>query len=102
MGEIEAKAFRVPVFQAFRLLIVTGNALLYHDDKGRMRVYRLDQYVVVRDPMGSVLEIIIKELVHPLALKKETREYIKGLTSGDDNVKSLDKDKDLESSTLGL
>jgi len=96
MGEIEAKAFRVPVFQAFRLLIVTGNALLYHDDKGRMRVYRLDQYVVVRDPMGSVIEIIIKELVHPLALKKETREYIKGLISDDDNVKALDKDKELE------
>lgn len=96
MGEIEAKAFRVPVFQAFRLLIVTGNALLYHDDKGRMRVYRLDQYVVVRDPMGSVLEIIIKELVHPLTLRKEVREYIKGRTQGEDNVNSLDKDRELE------
>lgn len=95
MGEIEAKAFRVPSFEAFRLLIVTGNSLLFIDSEGRMRVYRPDQYVVRRDPMGSVLEILIKEEVHPLTLPESTRALIKGSIPDYDKVTALEKDKDV-------
>ena len=76
MGEVEAQAYRVPVFEAIRLLISTGNSLLYLPDDGGMKVYRLDQYVIKRDPMGNVLEILTKEQIHPIALPDEVREVI--------------------------
>ena len=68
---IEASGERVPTYQFIRLLITTGNALLYfpeEDRGGGMKVYRLDQYVIERDPLGFVLEIIIKEKIAPQAI----------------------------------
>jgi len=77
LQEIEASAVRVPVFEALKQLVVTGNALLYmpKDDKG-MKVYRLDRYVTKRDAMGNVLEIITKESVSPLMLPEEVRQLL--------------------------
>ena len=77
LQEIESTAIRVPVFEALKQLIVSGNALLYmpNDDKG-MRVYRLDRYVTKRDAMGNVIEIITKESVSPLMLSPEVRELL--------------------------
>lgn len=77
MSWIETNALRVPSFLALKLLIVTGNALEYLPKEGGMKVYRLDQYVVKRDPMGNVLEIIVKECIHPDVLPEELRKYIK-------------------------
>jgi hypothetical protein len=65
---VETTAMRVSAFRAFRLLISTGNALCYLPKDGGMRVFRLDQYVVKRDPMGNLLEAIIREEVSPKAL----------------------------------
>lgn len=76
MGEIESNAIRVPVFEALKQLIVAGNVLLHMPKKGGMRVYRLDRYVVKRDTMGNLLEIVIKETVSPLMLPKETIEML--------------------------
>lgn len=82
MQEIEARAIRVPVFEALKQLIVSGNALVYlPKDKG-MKVYRLDRYVVKRDTMGNVLEIITKETVAPSALPKEALGLITGVEGG--------------------
>lgn len=64
---IEKEALRVPSFEAFKSLIVTGNALLYKTEKG-MQSYRLDQYVIQRDYEGNVTEIIMKEQVSVDAL----------------------------------
>ena len=87
MQEIEGKAIRVPVFEALKLLIVTGNALVYMPKKGGMKVYRPDRYVVKRDAMGNVLEIITKETVSPLMLPEEVQAM---LQQSDTPVKSLD------------
>ena len=76
MGEIEAKAIRVPVFEALKHLIVTGNALVYMPKEGGMRVFRLDRYVVKRDAMGNVLEIITVESLSPLMLPEEVRSKV--------------------------
>ncbi len=65
---IERSNLRVSMFTALKQLIVTGNALLYVPKKGRMRTFRLDQYVVVRDPSGDVVEIFIKEEADPVTL----------------------------------
>lgn len=74
LQEIEGSAIRVPVFEALKQLVVTGNALLYMPpDETGMKVFRLDRYVVKRDTMGNVLEIITKESVSPLMLPEEVR-----------------------------
>jgi len=57
----EMMAYRVPLYRALRLLIVTGNGLLEVPKEGRMKVHRLDKFVVRRSPSGRVIEIIIKE-----------------------------------------
>lgn len=68
MQEIETSALRVPVYEALRQLIVSGNALLYVPPVGGVRVFRLDRFVIKRDAMGNILEIITKETVSPMML----------------------------------
>lgn len=74
---IEAHKIRVPLFRALKLLIATGNALCYVKDDGGMKVFRLDQYVVQRDPSGAVVEVITKELVSPLTLDENLQEIVR-------------------------
>ena len=91
MTEIESSAYRVPVFEALKHLIVTGNCLLYLPDSGGMRVFHLDRYVVKRDPMGNLLYLITKESLSPKTLTPEAREVL-GLPSPDElNPESSDK-----------
>jgi|TARA_R100000482_G_scaffold56309_1_gene20188 hypothetical protein len=73
MQEIESQAFRVGAFEALKQLIVTGNSLIYLPDQGGMRVFRLDRYVVKRDPMGNVTHIAIKESISPMMLPESVR-----------------------------
>jgi len=61
---IEKKAYRVPLFEALKLLIGTGNALLRLEDE-ELRVYNLNEYVVKRNALGKIVEVIVKETVHP-------------------------------------
>lgn len=49
---------RESTFQALQNLIVTGDVLMMMDDKYYFTNYRLDQFVVQRDIMGEVIEII--------------------------------------------
>jgi hypothetical protein len=56
--EIERKAWRRPTVAEMILLIITGNALEYLMPDNSIKVYRLDQYVVLRDPSDTVLELI--------------------------------------------
>ncbi len=76
--DIEALAVRVPIHEALKQLIVTGNALVYMPQEGGMKVYRLDRYVVKRDTMGNVMEIITKESVSPQVLPKAAQDIIYG------------------------
>jgi hypothetical protein len=83
MGWMEANAIRVSCFEALKLLIVTGNSLLYLPPEGGMKVFKLDQYCIKRDPMGHVLEIVIKERVNPIVLPEEIQEKVKAAAKQD-------------------
>ena len=72
--EVEVQNFRNGIFQALKNLLVTGNSLLYLPDEGGMRVFKLDRYVVKRDPMGNVTHIAVKETVAPMMLPESVRE----------------------------
>ena len=90
MDNMEVSNDRVAVYEALKQLIVSGNCLLKLTDKG-LRVYRLENYVIKRDPQGSVLKIIIKESLNPATLPDKIREALLENKSED-----YDKDKDLE------
>jgi len=107
MAEIESLALRVPSFELLKHLIVGGNGLLYMPKKGDVKFYRLDRYVVKRDYMGNVLEIITKESVSPMMLPEKAQEII-----GDDGdaaknidlytcVKRTDKGWDIHQEVMG-
>jgi len=83
VAQIEREALRVPIFEALKLLVATGNALVYRDKDEGTRVFNLNNYVVKRSPEGKVKEILTKEVVNPSDLPEEMR--------GD-----ADEDKDVE------
>ena len=76
MSEIEQLAIRVPVFEALKHLVITGNTLVYMPRKNTMRVFPLSQYVCRRDPEGNLLELVVKETVSPFTFDEKDQEEI--------------------------
>lgn len=91
---IENSKLRVMMHAALKHMIVTGNALVVMPLTGDVRMFRLNQFVVVRDPMGNVTEILTKETVHPDTLPDNVREACK-LNDVDGKGKGDKKDCDL-------
>ena len=54
-------AYRPQAVNAAKLLIVTGNAMMYHPDQRPVQVYNFRDYCVVRDLSGELIEIMTKE-----------------------------------------
>lgn len=66
---IETSMARPIFMEVLRHLIVAGNALVYFAlDGGAPRMFRLDQYVCLRDERGAMLEAVIFEKVYPSTL----------------------------------
>lgn len=81
-GEIESMALRVQVFEALKQLVICGNALLYLPPEGKMRIYKLDRYVIQRDYEGNIDTIVIKETISPAALPENIRSMLPEAPSG--------------------
>jgi hypothetical protein len=84
--EIEIKAYRPPIHEALRLLIVTGNALVHIAKDGTMRTFRVDNYVIKRGPDGKPFKIIIKESVHLESLDDDLAKALQAQASSDKMV----------------
>lgn len=68
---IETSASRPVFMEMIRHLVVGGNALLYFPlDAASPRMYRLDQYVVLRDERGRLLEAVVHEKVFAATLDR--------------------------------
>ena len=78
---INQKAMRVPIYEMIKLLIITGNAMLYKVPNGSFKVFSPYQYVVQRDYVGSILTQCIKESMALLSLPKKVQEQIKDDTT---------------------
>lgn len=86
IDEIENQALRVPIYEALRHILAAGNALLVYRMGGEgARVFRLDRYVVKRDPMGNILDMITHEQVAPSTLPKRLLEQIEVSNLSDPN-----------------
>lgn len=78
-NKLISKNLRESVFVALQHTIVVGDVLFAMDNDYSFRNYRLDQFVVRRDVMGEVEEIIHLEY---LALQPDTDLYYIGSESG--------------------
>ena len=76
MDEISRESYRTGIHEALKQLIVTGNALVYIPDEGGLRVFRLDRYIVKRDPMGNVTTIATKETLSYKTLTDEMKAVV--------------------------
>lgn len=59
----DTQGWRPAVAEAFKLLVVTGNALLYDRPGGRVSTHNLHKYVVSRSAEGQLLEVILKQSI---------------------------------------
>jgi hypothetical protein len=89
---VETSISRPTFMETLRHLVIAGNALLYQpDDATPPRMYRIDQYVVLRDNRGMLLEAVIHEKVYPSALKPEVLAAVGVATKpGEENEKLID------------
>lgn len=78
MGYIESSNIRPTTSESIKHLVVAGNVLLFLPPEGGMRLFPLSSYVVRRDPIGNVLDIVTREQVAIAALPPEIAGRIKG------------------------
>lgn len=83
-SEFEAQAFRPSLFEVIKHLVVGGNVLLWFPQAGGVKVFHLDSYVVKRDPMGNVLEIVVQEELAPASLPDDLKALLKSSAKHND------------------
>lgn len=71
MGEMSRRKWRAPTYTLIQNLIITGNAAEQMLEDNTLKPYRLDQYVVVREPSGKVIEFVIKEDLAKVSLSEK-------------------------------
>jgi hypothetical protein len=91
MVEVNSSNARLALFEGLKQLIVSGNVLLHLPEKtNSIRVFRLDRYVVQRDPMGNMMKIIVKETVSPDMLSDQLKDSVGFVNTKDSESKNLD------------
>lgn len=98
--EVEGLGVRDSLTSAVRQLIVSGNVLLYLPKKGKLRVFRLDQYVVQRDSAGNILRVLIKEKVAKETLPVDVQQMISIETEGLPSEETQVNEKEVELFTV--
>lgn len=106
--ELNYSTFRTEATTAAKLLLVTGNALMYIPDKkaGRrtpVRTYTLRDYRVVRDVSGTVIEIMLRDRKALGTFSQEVRDTLIAARSDKGRTNSSDSEITLYSQVfLGL
>ena len=85
-AEVNRKQWREPTYTALQHLIVTGNILEQMLDDNTLKMFRLDQYCVVRTPAGRVIEIVIEEELSPYGLPEDVRAMLGSQKKEGENV----------------
>ena len=75
MHDVEDKGDRTVIFEAIKHIVVAGNCLFFQDKEGA-RIWHLDRFCVRRDPMGAVMDIVIKEEHSYDSLDDDVREML--------------------------
>lgn len=91
INRMEQKGNRMQLFEGFKHLLVGGNVLLQVLKDGKLKLHKLDRYVVCRDTEGNVLEIIVKETVTRRALPQAVRVQLPPQTQPADGTRKNDE-----------
>lgn len=83
-SEVEHKHSRPVLHEALKQLLIAGNCLLFVG-KENMKMYRLDKYVVKRNGMGQVVEIVIEEPIERGDVPKHILSQLTALDEDDPN-----------------
>ena len=76
---IETNQIRVTVHEALKQLVVAGNGLLFLPPKeGGIKLYRLSNYVIVRDALGTTLTIVALDKLTYGTLPPEIQRQTQG------------------------
>lgn len=74
---IETHQIRVTIAEALKILIVTGNALLFLPPKeGGMKLYKLNSYVLQRDALGNVIQLVTLDKIAFAALPDDVKGMV--------------------------
>lgn len=74
---IETRQVRVTIKEALNQLVVAGNCLLFlPPDQGGAKLYRLSSYVVQRDALGNILQIITEDKLSFATLPPDVQNLI--------------------------
>ena len=89
MDDINSSNARMSIFEAMKQLICSGNVLIHCPEKtNQIRTFRMDRYVVRRDTMGNVLEVVLKEDISPDVLSEDVRLAC-GVIDSDETGKTI-------------
>lgn len=70
--EMDRQGIRTQIHEAIKLNLVTGNALLWKEDRG-FSVFTLRSYCVQRDTSGNLLDLVVREKVSPRTLPEDIK-----------------------------
>lgn len=87
-SNLERSGYRPVLFQVLKYAVVSGNYLLHQPDEGSPTVYRLDQYVVVRDASGVPTEIILRDQIHISQIPEDMVEDDQNLLDQLESIKT--------------
>lgn len=76
VNDIETSGLRTTLSEAAKHAIVTGNFLVYDPDEGPAKLYPLTNYVVDRDGLGNILEVITLDKIAPRLLPEAIRAAV--------------------------
>jgi hypothetical protein len=95
INDIETSGMRGKLSMALKHLVATGNGLLYIPDEGNAKFYPLTRYVVHRDGMGSVLEMVTLDSIAPSTLEEGMKSSL-GLDKKQGATKDAGPEQDVE------
>lgn len=73
----ETHQYRVTLAEAIKVLIVTGNCLLFLPPKeGGMKLYKLNSYVLQRDALGNVVQLVAVDKIAYAALPDDIKSMV--------------------------
>lgn len=83
-SKVETLNWRRPTYNTLLHLIIAGNIAEYITPKGRIKQWRLEQYVCVRDWDGAVIEIVAAEKMKVRSLPWDLKTIQHGKKEDDD------------------
>lgn len=85
LDELEQGSDAVILHSALKQLITVGNVLLHMPKDESSRIFRLQNYVVLRDASGNWFEIVAQERVSKYTLPKDIANGVAAAASKDDD-----------------